>query len=446
MTRANSLGGLEGIELSDYYGRRYRIGGSERDHSRRGIFWLCCALMLAAGMPQYGYAVLVAELARANRWSPAAALSVLAAFVVVQAGIAFPTAFLRDRGWLSARAAVLLGGLLCAAGLLAAAHTGNLRTVALGYGVCAGLGVGLIYATVLATVVRWHPERGPDRIGIVTGAFACGGVPLAVVSLIGGPPGVAVLFEALAVAVLLIVAGTGWWLRLPPARWWPARVDPRAWALDRRINPGLRGNRQPLRVFRPGEAVRTPAFGRIFALLICAAAVFLGDLAYLAAAALGDGFSTRVIALAFALLIGVNGAARAVAATLSDRLGRRRLLTGVLIVSGTAQWGLIGGVEQGSSALLLVGAVVAALGAGCCFPLCAALVQDWFGAESSAQNIGIMYSAKAFGSVVGVGAVAVSGGDPRIVLLFVAMALTGALIAARLRQPGLPVLGLPGTA
>lgn len=435
-------------ELTDFYGRRYRIGVSDRDllgHSRHRMLWLCCALMLAAGLPQYGFAVLTAVVARAQHWSPTAALSVLAFFVTVQAAVAFPAARLRDRGLLSVRAGVLGGGLLCAAGLLTAAHADALGAVLIGYSVCGGAGAGLLYSTCLATATRWYPEHSATLIGVLTGAFAAGVVPPALLYTTGAVRTVTALFDTMAVAVLVIVVGCGWWLRSPPDNWWPVRLDPRVWALDKRLNPSLRGNRAPLRAFTPAEARRTPVFTAIFVTLAIATTVFLADLGSLAVAALGDAFPAGVIAAAFALLIGGNALARVAFATLSDRLGRRRSLVWALVLGAIAQVLLIGGLRHDSSALLLLGAGCAALGPGCCLPLCAALVHDWFGRAAAPQSFAIIYGAKAFGAIAGLGAVAATDGDPRVLVAMAALAIAGAVLTARLRQPGLPSSRLPGT-
>jgi MFS family permease len=444
MMQSNGSGTV--VELTDFYGRRYRTGVSDREilgRSRRWMFWLCFALMLAVGMPQYGYGVLVATVARAHGWSVADALFVLVTFVVVQAAVAFPAAWLRDRGSVSPRIMVIVGGVLCCAGLVAIAHSANQVAAVVGYGVCCGAGVGLVYSTCLATVAAWYPEQSAVRVGLVTAAFACGAMPFVALFLTIDVHSVAVLFDVVGIVVLLVAAGCGTLLREPPPQWWPAHIDPRLWALDRRVNRSLLRNRHAIRTFRPGEAVRSPAFAAVYALVVVASTVWLCDLAVLAAAATGTVFSARVVAVSFALLIGVNGLARAAVGWLSDRLGRREVLSGVLLVGGLAQFVLLGGANHGSAGLLLVGACGAALGAGCCFPLCAALVRDYFGEAAALQNFGIVYSAKAIGAICGFGLVAGTGGGSLALAVAASLGIVGALMAARLRQPGRPVVVLP---
>lgn len=407
------------------------------------MLWLCGALMVAAGLPQYGYGVLVATLARTHGWSLGGALWALITFVVVQAAVAYPVASLRAGGRFSPRPPVIGGGVLCAAGMAAVAHTGTVAVVVVGYGVCCGIGAGLVYMTCLSVVARWYPEQSAGRIGVLTGAFAGGAVPFAVVLLAGGPGATRAFLDGAAGAVLLVAVVCGVLLREPPRNWWPPHIDPRSWAVDKRVNRSLRRNRYALRTFRPREALRSGTFGAIYGLVIAACAVSLFDLAYLAVMATKMDFSVRVVAASFAGLIGVTGLARVVAARLSDRVGRRQVLAGVLLVGGLAQLLLLLGATHGSTGMLLAGVCCAGLGAGCGIPLCAALVRDYFGAEAALQNFAIVYSAKAIGAVCGIGLAAAAGGAPMVLVGVAGLALVAAATAVRLRQPGRPAVRLP---
>jgi MFS family permease len=440
-------------EVRDFYGRRYLVGASDRDllgHSRRWMFWLSWAPMLAVGMLQYGYGALVPTLVRAHGWSLGAAFWVLAAFAVFQAGVGFPTAWLRERRRFGSRTAVVTGGVLCCAALVVVAHTGSLVVALLGYAVLGGTGVGLVYATCVATVVRWFPERSAASVGLVGGAFAYGTVPFAVLALtVLDVANQAVFLDAAGIVVLLVVVGSGLLLRDPPAHWWPSHPDPRTWALDKRVNRSLPRNRPAVRRFLPAEVVHNGTFAAMYGLLALAAAVGMFDLAYLAVLATGNRFAAPVVAAAFGLLVGVNGIGRAVVSWLSDRIGRSRVLAAVLLVGGLAQFGLLGGGASGQAVVVMLAAALAGLGTGCCYPLLAALVRDYFGEDVALQNFGIVYSAKAVGTIVGIGLaelVLTAGGHPLALALAAGLGLAGALLARLLHQPGRPARLLPGTA
>src|SRR3954451_6227617 len=108
-------------ELQDVYGRRYRVGESDREllgRPRTWITWPAAAAMLAAGVQQYGFGAIVPELSRAHGWKFGAIVVSFAVWAICQAGAAFPAAWLRERGVLPAPAAMVLGAVLCAAGLV----------------------------------------------------------------------------------------------------------------------------------------------------------------------------------------------------------------------------------------------------------------------------------------------------------------------------------------
>lgn len=435
-----------GPEVRDCYGRLYRTGVSDRElvgHSRRWMFWLCWAATFAAGLPQYGYGVLLPTVAAAHGWSWTGALAELAAFVVVQAGVAFPAAWLLDRGVASPRALLIAGGLLCSVGLVTLAHNDNPAVTVLGYAVAGGTGVGLVYPTCTAIVARWYPERSAARISLVSGAFACGAVPLAFLWPRIDVHNVAGYLDVVGAAVLLVVVGSGMLISAPPPGWWPVHIDPRAWVLDRRLNRSLLRNQPAVRTFPPREAVHNSTFRAVYVLLVVASAMLLCDLAYLTAIATRSVFPAPVIATSFALLVGGNGVARAAMGRLSDRLGRRAVLTVVLAIGGSAQLALLAGGHQGSAGLILLGSGCAALGAGCCFPVCAALIRDYFGESRALQNFGIVYSAKAVGAIGGIGLVAVTSGGAVALTVMAGLGLGGGLLANRLRQPGRPATLLP---
>ncbi|MEU4248776.1 hypothetical protein AB0F15_15345 [Amycolatopsis sp. NPDC026612] len=80
-------------ELRDVYGRRYRVGESDRNllgRPRTWIIWLTAAAMVAAGVQQYGFATIVPSLGRTSVWTFAGIVLSLAVWAICQVGAAFP--------------------------------------------------------------------------------------------------------------------------------------------------------------------------------------------------------------------------------------------------------------------------------------------------------------------------------------------------------------------
>ena len=437
-------------EVRDLHGRSYRVGERAHDiigHPRRWMLWLSWAAMAGIGVLQYGYGVAVTAVHVTNGSSATGALWVLALWVVFQAGAAAPTAALSHRFQLAPSRAVLVGAVLCAAGPLTLAYTDSLVLAVLGYSVLCGTGAGIVYATCASTVAKWYPEERAVRVGCVTGAFGYGAVPfIALFAAVLTPGNRAEIFAVVGVCVLVVVAVCGVLLRDPPPGWWPPEIDPKLWAIDKRVNRSLRNNVPAVRQYEPGEAVRTPAFVVMYLILVFAAAASLLAIVYVPFVAMSHGFSLGIGAAAVGLLAVVNGAGRSVAGRISDRFGRRQTLSAALLLEGCAQLGLVYAASVGQSAAFVAFAALSGMAGGAFYPLFASLVADYFGERNAVRNFGMVYSAKLFGGIIGVGLPALVVASDGLTMLFVAaglLSLCAAVMTRLLHRPGYPALGLP---
>src|SRR3984893_1021857 len=395
------------VEVRDLHGRSYRVGERPHDiigHSRKWMLGLSWAAMAGIGVLQYGYGVAVTALHATHGSTATGALWVLALWVVFQAGAAAPTAALSHRFALAPARAVLVGALLCAAGPLTLAYTDSFALAVLGYSVLCGTGAGIVYATCASTVAKWYPEERAVRVGFVTGAFGFGAMPfIALFAAVLTRGNRAEIFAGVGVCVLVVVAVCGALLRDPPAGWWPPEIDPKLWAFDKRVNRSLRHNIAAVRQYSPGEAVRTPAFVVMYLILVFAAAASLLAIVYVPFVALSHGFSLGIGASAVGLLAVVNGAGRSVAGRISDRFGRRQTLSVALLLEGCAQLGLVYSASVREPAAFVVFAALSGMAGGAFYPLFASLVADYFGERNAVRNFGVVYSAKLFGGIIGVG-------------------------------------------
>jgi MFS family permease len=403
--------------------------------------------MAGIGVLQYGYGVAVTALHTTNGSSVTGALWVLALWVVFQAGAAAPTAALRHRFALAPARAVLVGALLCAAGPLTLAYSDSLALAVLGYSVLCGTGAGIVYATCTSTVAKWYPEERAVRVGFVTGAFGYGAVPfIALFAAVLTPGNRAEIFAGVGVCVMIAVAVCGVLLRDPPAGWWPPEIDPKLWAIDKRVNRSLRNNAPAVRQYSPREAIRTPAFVVMYLILVFAAAASLLAIVYVPFVAMSHGFSLAIGASAVGLLAVVNGAGRSVAGRLSDRFGRRQTLSAALLLEGCAQLGLVYSASVGQPAAFVAFAALSGMAGGAFYPLFASLVADYFGERNAVRNFGVVYSAKLFGGIIGVGLPALVVASDGLTLLFVAaglLSLCAAVMTRLLHRPGYPTIHLP---
>lgn len=432
-------------EVRDWQGRSYRVGEDPRDLTgwpRWTMLAAAWSAMAAVGMLQYGYGAAVPSLMARNGWSLAEVFWVLAAWAVFQAGVGFPAAYLRDTGRLGPRGMCLIGAGCCEAGLLALAYSTSLPLVLAGYSVVGGTGAGLVYAACTSTVARWYPERSAARVGMVTGAYAYGSVPVIVAAATGlSGSSLAGSVTVVAVAVFMIVAAAGQVLTDPPDGWWPAHVDPQGWALGAGRNHGRRRNPAAVREFSAPQALRTRALPVMLVILLGAGAVSLFDAAFVVVIVTGAGAGPVLVAIAAALVAGVNGGSRAIAVGVSDRLGRCRTLAAALGVQAAGQVLFAIALAAHSPVALVAAAAVAGLGGGAFYPLFACLAREYFGEDRALQVHGVVYSAKAGSGVLGIGlaAGALTAWGPVPTFLVAAMIGAGSAWATHaLRRPGLP--------
>jgi MFS family permease len=438
-------------EIRDNHGRSYRVGESPEEligRPRSSVLWQAWTPMAAVGVLQYGYGAAVPALMERNGWSLVGAIWLLAAWTVFQAGVGLPAAYLRERHRIGPRPVILTGAVLSALGLVALAHSTDLLGAMLGYAVLGGTGAGLVYAACTSTVAKWYPERMGRRVSTVTGAFAYGSVPFILAAVIGlGAANLTPVLDVAAVVLLVLVAGPGLLFRDPPARWWPAEVDPRAWALGSATNPGRRQNPPAIRDFSPVQALRTRVLPVMYLILLGAGAVSLFNAAFVVVFAGGVAASVGAVALAAGLFAGINGAGRAVSVGLSDRLGRCRTLNAVLVVQGVGQLLFALSAITGSTGALVIGAVLAGIGGGGFYPLFASLAREYFGEQSALEVHGLVYSAKAVGGVLGIGLAALAvttWGWGATFAGAAVVSLASAWATGALRRPGLPsTLPLP---
>lgn len=445
---ASNSYGTAVAEVRDSHGRSYRIGERPQDimgRSRAWMLWLPWAAMAAISVLQYGYAVAVIALGPTN-----SAFSVLALWLVFQAGAAAATAMLRHRFAVAPSWAMLIGAFCCGAGPVTLARTHGLLAAVLGYSVLCGIGAGIVYATCASTVAKWYPEARGVRVGFVTGAFAYGAVPLiALYAAVLAPQNRAAIFTGVGVSVTVVVALCGILFRDPPSGWWPPDIDPKAWAVDNRVNRTLARNVVALRQYSPSETVRTSAFALMYFILVFAAAASLLAVAYVPGVAVAHGYGAGVAATAIGMLAVVNGGGRTVAGRLADRFGRRQILSAVLLLEGCATLGLVYSASHGHPTAFVFSAALSGLAGGAFYPLFASLVADYFGERNGMRNFGVVYSAKLFGAVIGVGLPALVVPSHGLTILFVGaglLSMCAAVMTRLLHRPGRPAIHLPGRA
>ena len=280
-------------EVIDANGRVYRVGETDREllgRSRAWMIWLPWMAMMAVSVYEYGYGAAAKSIRDAHHWSMGETFWLLSIWAFFQAGVAFPAGKLREKGILSARAAMLIGAVLSALGF-ASITQGNLVLAYLGFAVCGGIGAGLVYATCINLVGKWYPERRGGKTGFVNGGFAYGAVPFIFIFSYALHPNTYVwVLDLVAAYMLIVCAVCGWLFRDPPKNWWPADVDPVKWADSKNGAASLKKNPPAVRQYTPMEAIKTGMLPLMWLSLGISAGVSLFGISYMVPFAKDLGF------------------------------------------------------------------------------------------------------------------------------------------------------------
>jgi OFA family oxalate/formate antiporter-like MFS transporter len=391
-------------------GRRFRVGETDKQLLGYGRVWVIMGAWLAmclAGLLEYTWGALSGSLQAAHHWGAAPVFWLFSFFVIFESFVQIATGFLRNKGILPVRQAVILGGFIC--GICAYALTAYSTAIweaYLGYAFLGGIGSGMVYSSAINIVAKWYPEKKGWRTGFVNGGWAYGSVPF--ILAVGGfstGAGVGTLSPS-AVKEFIIIQGiimtvgiglAGLLMKDPPKNWWPTTIDPLNWAKTKRSARDLLSNPPAYDHYTLRQMWNTPQakwLGMQYAAYI-GCSLFGVAYYYSFGKAMGLG-SVAVVggAAGFAL---ADGCMRPVYGYISEFIGRRRTMAYAYSLNVIFQLlALLCGEEHVAWAFALCAVISGGL-SGANFPMTAAIVADYYGENNNAVNYGSIYAWKALG-------------------------------------------------
>ena len=293
---------------------------------------------------------------------------------------------------LGPRRVALIGALIGGAGLLFAAQATALWQIYLGFGVGVGAGTGFSYVPAIAAVQRWYLRGRGTASGLAVAGIGLGTLcmPLIAASLISwlGWRGAWSVF-----AVLMIVGGGGAALLLDRG---PERYG---WLPDGGVSdPSAVHEKAVVTGWSVKDALRSRPFLLLYVALVFASVGAFVPFVHLVPYAEDHGIS-HTSAVAIFSMLGVGSiAGRLAVGSLADRIGRGRSLA--LVFFGLAAmllwWLVADSVWQLTAFALIFGTCQGGFVA-----LYPALTVDYFGGRNASGIIGILYTAGAFGTLLG---------------------------------------------
>ncbi|WP_447884795.1 L-lactate MFS transporter [Serratia fonticola] len=305
-------------------------------------------------------------------------------FSITSFFLAFATLFagkLQER--FGIRNLTLVSGVLVGLGLIASAHVQSLDMIYLLAGVVVGFAVGIAYISTLSNLIKWFPDNKGLISGISVGAFGSGSLLFKYVnaSLISGAGVSAAFFYWGVIVMALIVLGS---MLLKE----PVQVNQQA-------NHGTLGNDYTVRQMLASKEAYM-LFVIFFA--ACMSGLYLiGIVKDMGVQLAGMDLATAANTVSAVAIF--NTAGRIILGTLSDKVGRMRVISFTMLVTILAIAALSFVTLSHTLFFICVGAVAFCFGGNITvFP---AIVGDFFGLKNHSKNYGIIYQGFGLGALAG---------------------------------------------
>ncbi len=298
------------------------------------------------------------------------------------------------------RIVALVGGVIYSIGVILAsfADADRFWLLVLGYGILGGFGLGMVYIVPIAMLQKWFPDKPGLITGIAVAGFGFGAVitaPLGQQLINNTPDTPTKAFLPLGIGYLVAILAGATFFQNPPKGYLPPGMAAPAAA----TGAGAKGGVAPTRDFTQEEALRTPQWYLLTAILTLSVTAGISLIAVAAGSAVDvAGYST----LAAASLVGAlglfNGAGRILWGWLSDKIGKMPAFMGILGIQGVC---LILIPHAGNAALFAVLAALIYTCYGGGFGTMPSTAGKFFGVKNAGAIYGLMLIGWSIGGIVG---------------------------------------------
>lgn len=335
---------------------------------------------------------------------------------------AFATMFsgrLQDK--IGPRIVAMVGGVLYGGGLLLASTATSITQLYIYYGVIAGAGVGFVYVCPLSTCVKWFPEKKGFITGIAVGAFGLGSLIFkSVIQTFLATVGVSTTFFYLGIIYFVLVMIGAQFLVLPPAGY--GNYCNKSSASNGDCN------------FTVGEMVKTRAFYFVWVMYLFGA--MSGLLVIGLAKDIGiqlAGLTPDVAANAVAMIALFNAAGRLTWGTLSDKLGRLKVLSMMFAITAVSM------VVMSIITLNFVTYFACLAGIAFCFggflAVFPTVTGEFYGIKNLGANYGVVYQAYGIAALAGPIIVANAGGLIPTFIISAVLSVIGCAMTFMVKAP-----------
>lgn len=331
------------------------------------------------------------------------------------------------------RVALMLAGGLSAAGFLltAALQGASVMMLYLTYGILAGVGIGIAYNVVIATVSAWFPDKKGLCSGCLMMGFGASALILgnAADALFKSTLGWRVTYGILGVSICAVLLLAGLLLRKPDSQMiLPQPKTAKAAgteAFERRD-------------YTSAQMLCRPSFWMAFASISFLAAVGSSVISFAKDLAL----SVRAPEALAVSLVGVlsvcNGLGRILTGALFDTIGRRKTMlcaNGLTICAAAVT---LLAVSAGSLPFCIVGLCLTGMSYGACPTITAAFTSSFFGMKHFSTNMALMTFTVMGGSLIATVSnkvLEITGGYAATFMMLLALTFVALVLNIFIRKP-----------
>ena len=348
--------------------------------------------MLFAGV-LYAWSILKAPLAAEFQWSASElALNFTLAMSFFCIGGLLGAQLFRRIGH---RIALMIAGGLSAAGFLltAALRTSAVAMLYISYGTLAGLGIGIAYNVVIATVSAWFPDKKGLCSGCLMMGFGASALLLgnAADALFKSTLGWRATYVMLGVSICAVLFLAGLLLKKP---------DPQTALPQPKVVKTASAESFAQKDYTSGQMLARPSFWMAFVAISFLAAVGSSVISFAKDLAL----SVRAPEALAVSLVGVlsvcNGLGRILTGALFDSIGRRKTMLWANLFTICAAAVTLLAVSIGSLPLCIAGLCLTGISYGACPTITAAFTSSFFGMKYFSTNMALMTFTVMGGSLI----------------------------------------------
>ena len=291
--------------------------------------------------------------------------------------------------------ALVTSGVLTAAGFIMTSILNNAPVAALyvTYGIMAGLGIGIAYNVVIATVSAWFP----DKKGLCSGCLMMGFGASALIignaadAMFKSEMGWRVTYSVLGISVFVILILAALLLKVPDANvvFTTASADKNKKEKDIEQQD-----------FTSFQMLCRPSFWMAFICISFLAAVGSSVISFAKDMALSVNASEALAVTLVGVLSVCNGIGRILTGAIFDVIGRRKTMLCANILTICAAFVTLVAVSVNSLPLCIAGLCLTGMSYGACPTITAAFTSSFFGMKYFSNNMAIMTFTVMIGSFI----------------------------------------------